>query len=151
MKEKWKWSHSVMSSSLWPHGLYPARLLHPWNFPGKNTGVGCRFLLQEIFPTQGLNSRLQHCRQTLYRLSHQGSPIYIYIYIKHRSIHISNIFKYILKYVNIYQTIYSLNICKYVFKVYKYTLSWPKSSFRYLCSIMCKNPNELFGQSAYIF
>ena len=101
--------------------------------------------------TQGLNSSLQHCRQTLYRLSHQGSPIYTYIYIKHRSIHISNIFKYILKYVNIYQTIYSLNICKYVFKVYKDTLSWPKSSFRYLCSIMCKNPNELFGQSAYIF
>ena len=47
-------------------------LLCPWDFPGKNTGVGCHFLLQEIFPTQGLNLGLLHCRQTLYRLSHQG-------------------------------------------------------------------------------
>ena len=35
-----------MSDSLQPHGLYPARLLCPWNFPGKNTGVDCHFLLQ---------------------------------------------------------------------------------------------------------
>ena len=42
---------------------------------GKNTGVGCHFLLQGIFPTQGSNPSLPHCRQTLYRLSHQGSPI----------------------------------------------------------------------------
>ena len=41
-----KWSRSVMSDSLRPHGLYPNRLLHPWDFPGKNTGVGCHFLLQ---------------------------------------------------------------------------------------------------------
>ena len=50
------------------------RFLHPWDFPGKNTGVGCHFLLQEIFPTQGLKPGLPHCRQTLYCLSHQGSP-----------------------------------------------------------------------------
>ena len=50
------------------------RLLHPWDFPGKSTGVGCHFLLQGIFPTQGLNPGLPHCRQTLYPLSHQGSP-----------------------------------------------------------------------------
>ena len=50
-----KWSHSVVSNFLRPHGLYPARLLCPWNSPGKNTGVGCHFLLQGIFPTQGLN------------------------------------------------------------------------------------------------
>ena len=36
--------------------LLPTGLLHPWDFPGKNTGVGCSFLLQRIFPTQGLNS-----------------------------------------------------------------------------------------------
>ena len=42
-------------------------------FSRKNTGVGCHFLLQEIFPTQGLNPGLPHCRQTLYRLSHQGN------------------------------------------------------------------------------
>ena len=47
--------------------------LSPWNSPGKSTGVGCHFLLQGIFPTQGLNLGLPHCRQTLYRLSHQGS------------------------------------------------------------------------------
>ena len=52
-----------------------ARLLCPWDFPGKNTGVGCSALLQGIFPTQGSNPGLLHCRQMLYPLSHQGSPI----------------------------------------------------------------------------
>jgi len=56
------------------HGLEPARLLCPWDFPGKSAGAGCHFLLQEIFPTQRLNPDLPHCRQTLYHLSHQGSP-----------------------------------------------------------------------------
>ena len=68
-----KWSRSVVSNSLWPHGLKPTGLLHPWDFPGKNTVVGCHFLLQGNFPTQGLNPGLLHCRQTLYRLSHEGS------------------------------------------------------------------------------
>ena len=45
--EKWKWSHSVVSESCWPHGLQPTRLLRPWDFPGKSTGVGCHRLLQE--------------------------------------------------------------------------------------------------------
>ena len=49
---------SVMSNSLQPHGLQPARLFCPWKSPGKNTGVGCHFLLQVIFPTQGQNSCL---------------------------------------------------------------------------------------------
>ena len=43
--EKWKWSRSVTSNSLRPHGLQPTRLLHPWDFPGKGTGVGCHCLL----------------------------------------------------------------------------------------------------------
>ena len=43
------------------------------DFPGRNTGVGCYALLQEIFPTQGSNSGLLHCRLILYHLSHQGS------------------------------------------------------------------------------
>ena len=47
------------------------KLLRPWDFQGKHTGVGCHFLLQGIFPTQGLNPGLSHCRQTLYHLSHQ--------------------------------------------------------------------------------
>ena len=41
-----KWSHSVVSDSSRPHGLQPTRLLCPWDSPGKNTGVGCHFLLQ---------------------------------------------------------------------------------------------------------
>ena len=52
-----------------PHGLY-----RPWNSPGQNTGVGSLFLLQGIFPIQGLNPGLPHCRQILYQLSHKGSP-----------------------------------------------------------------------------
>ena len=48
----------------------PIRLLHPWNFPGRSTGVGCHFLLQGIFPTQGSNPGLLLCRQMLYHLSH---------------------------------------------------------------------------------
>ena len=68
-------SHSVMSNSLWLNGLLPARFLCPWDSPGKNTGVGCHFLLQAIFPTQGLNPGLPHCRQILYHLSYQGSPV----------------------------------------------------------------------------
>ena len=44
------------------------------NSPGKNNGVGCHALLQGIFPTQGLNPGLPHCRQILYHLIHQGSP-----------------------------------------------------------------------------
>ena len=43
--EKWKWSRSVVSNSLWSHGPHPTRLLHPWGFPGKSTGVGCHCLL----------------------------------------------------------------------------------------------------------
>ena len=43
--EKWKWSRSVVSDSQRPHGLQPNRLLRPWDFPSKSTGVGCHFLL----------------------------------------------------------------------------------------------------------
>ena len=66
---KWSESHSVMSDSLRPHGLYS-----PWNSPGQHTGVGSFSLLQDIFPAQGSIPGLPHCRQILYQLSHQGSP-----------------------------------------------------------------------------
>ena len=49
--EKWKWSSSVMSDSSRPHGLQPTRLLHPWDFPGKSTGVGCHCLLWTLYHT----------------------------------------------------------------------------------------------------
>ena len=60
--------HSVVPNSLWPYGLHSA-----WNSPGQNTGVGGCSLLQGIFPTQGSNLGLSHCRQILYQLSYQGS------------------------------------------------------------------------------
>ena len=62
---------SVMSNFLQPHELWPTRLLCPWNFPGKNTGVDCHFLPQGIFLTQGSKLGLLHCKQILYCLSHQ--------------------------------------------------------------------------------
>ena len=64
-------SRSVTHNSLRPHRLQSARLLCPWDFPGKNTGVSCHALLHGIFPTQGSNPGLPHCRQILYHLSHQ--------------------------------------------------------------------------------
>ena len=67
-------SPSVVSDSLWPHGLEPTRLFCLWNSPGKNNGVGSHPLLLGIFLTQGLSLSLLHCRQILYPLSHQGSP-----------------------------------------------------------------------------
>ena len=77
-------SCSVVSDSLRPHGLYAsARLLCAWNPPGKNTGVGCHFLLQGIFPTQGLNPGLLgllHFWKILYCLSYQGSSLCMYTY-----------------------------------------------------------------------
>ena len=69
-----KWSHSVMSDYLWLRGLLPTRIPCPWDFPGKSTRVACHFLLQGIFLTQGPNPSLLHCKQTLYHLSHQGTP-----------------------------------------------------------------------------
>ena len=65
-------SHSVMPDSLRSHGLQPITLLCPWGFPGKDIGVVCHFLLQGIFPTQGSNPGLLHCRQILYQPSYQG-------------------------------------------------------------------------------
>ena len=57
-----------------PHGLQPTRLLCPWDFPGKNTGVGSPFLLQGIFMTQGSNLGLLHWQADSLPLSHQESP-----------------------------------------------------------------------------
>ena len=56
---------------LWLHGLIPFRLLCPLVFPGKNPGVGCHFLLQGIFLTQGLNPCLMHWRADFLRLNQQ--------------------------------------------------------------------------------
>ena len=63
-------SGSVVSDSLWPYGLHS-----PWNSPGQNTGVGSLSLLQGIFPTQGSNLGLPHCRRILLPAEPQGKPI----------------------------------------------------------------------------
>ena len=62
---------SVMSDSLWPHELWPARPLCPWNSPVKNTGVSSHSLLQGIFLIQWSNLALLDCRQIPYHLSHR--------------------------------------------------------------------------------
>ena len=69
---------SVMYDSLLPHGLQPAWLLCPWDFPVKNTGAGCHFLLQGIFPAQGSNPcllRLLHWQADSLPWGHLGSPL----------------------------------------------------------------------------
>ena len=66
-------SCSVMSDSLWPHGL-----LSPWNSPSQNTGVGSHSLLQVIFPTQGLNPGLPHCRRFFTRWATREAQSYRY-------------------------------------------------------------------------
>ena len=59
---------------LQPHRLKPARIFCPWDFPDKNTGVGCHFLLQGLFLIQGLNPHLLHWQVGSLPLSHQGNP-----------------------------------------------------------------------------
>ena len=49
-------------------------LCNPMDYTGQNTGLGSLSLLQGIFPTQGLNPGIPHCRWILYQLSHKGSP-----------------------------------------------------------------------------
>ena len=58
--EKWKWSRSVVSDPQRPHGLQPCRLLHPWDFPGKSTGVGCHCLLRVLAPNGVLLQSVQN-------------------------------------------------------------------------------------------
>ena len=83
-------SCSAVSDSLRPHRLQPARLLFPWNFPSKNTGVGCHSLLQGISPTHGSNPGLLNYRQILYRLSYQMVFVDIRILMKtHKTRHMA--------------------------------------------------------------
>ena len=69
-----------------PTDCSPLRLLCPGDFPGKNIGVGCHFLLQGIFLTQRLNLNLPHCRQILYYLSQQGSSQFSLLICKFNAI-----------------------------------------------------------------
>ena len=80
---------------LQPHGLYPARVLCPWNFPSKNTGVGCHFLLQGIFLTLQVNSLPPN---------YQGSPFPVFTIIQSVEM---NIFMYV--FINIFYNFWSLS------------------------------------------
>ena len=81
--------HAQLCLTLWdPMNYSPPGSSVRGDSPGKNTGVGCHALLQGIFPTQGSNPGLLHCRQIPYYLSHRGSPWYrvqkdIYIFWFH--------------------------------------------------------------------
>ena len=66
-------SNPFVANSLQPHGLEPARLLCAWNFSGKNTGMGCHFLLQGIIPTQGSKPCLLLWQADSLTLRHLGS------------------------------------------------------------------------------
>ena len=67
-------SHSVVSNFLGHHGLQPAKLLCPWDSPGKNTGVGCHFLLQGIFPDAGIEPRSPTLQADSLPSEPQGKP-----------------------------------------------------------------------------
>ena len=77
-REAWKWNVKVKSFSCVRLFATPwtvaKRLLHPWNFPGKSTGVGCHFLCQGIFLIQGSNQGLPHCKQMLLPSEAPGKP-----------------------------------------------------------------------------
>ena len=76
-------SHLVVSNSLGPHGLWTARVFCPWDFPGKNTGVGFYFLLQGIFLAHRSNPCLLHLlnwQADSLSLHQLGSPIISYRY-----------------------------------------------------------------------
>ena len=74
------WSVSCVQLFLTPSTVAPSppvRLLCPWNSPGKNTGVGCHFLLQRIFLTQGWNLRLLHRQPRSLQSKPPGKPIFL--------------------------------------------------------------------------
>ena len=74
-----------MPDSLWPHGLQPIRLLCPWDFPGKDTGVGCHFLFQGVFPTQGIEPLSPVLADGFFTTEPKGSSVIhvrLFVYVK---------------------------------------------------------------------
>ena len=76
-------SHPAVPDSLRPHGLYPARLLRPWDSPGKHTGVGGHFLLQGIFSTQGRNPCLLPWQVDSWPTELSGKPLSLSLVMDH--------------------------------------------------------------------
>ena len=117
-------------------GLQPTRLLCPWDFPSKDTGVGCHFLLQGIFPTQGSNTGLLHCRQILYQLSYKGRP----------TIHYSLFSSWLVCWI------FLLNFFKfsyYIFQCYDFCLVLLLLFFYFLIIHLPPYPFSLFPPSSH--
>ena len=81
--------YSVMLHSLRPYGLWPTRLLCPWDFPGKNTGVGCHFFLQGIFLTQAWNPLLLLWQVDFVLLSHREALEALLLHLKYGEMDVS--------------------------------------------------------------
>ena len=113
-------SHSVVCGSLQAHGLWPVRLLYPWDSPGKNIGVDCHVFLQVIFLTQESNPGFLHCRQVLYCLSHQASPAW-----------------FMYTFDELLQTVSSMSIKYLCFKMQKTKNKVSKDNCIYMCVSAC--------------
>ena len=98
-----------MSNSLRPHGLQPARLLCPWDFPGNYTGVGCLSLLQGIFPTQGSNLGLPHYRQDSLPSELPGKTVHMYFLYMYIILHMCIL--YYIKYNMYIAYMYMCIVC----------------------------------------
>ena len=103
-------SHVQLFSTLW---TIAHRLFCPRDSPGKNTGVGCHALHPEIFPNQGSNLGLLHCRQILYCLRYRGSTgVQKHIFNK-------NIWKYVFN-INMFENTYSVWVSENMYSMWRY-------------------------------
>ena len=107
-------SRSVMSASLRAHHMDCSPSAPSWDFPGQNTRMGCCFLLQGVFSTQGSNSSLLHWQADSLPPSHQGSPLVSHVNCKIPKFLIYSlnivILKYICKGVNFFITLYQKQV-----------------------------------------
>ena len=116
--------NSVVSNSLELHGLQATRLLCPWNFPGKNTGVGCHLFLQGMFLTQGLNLCFLQWQADSLPLSHLGSPVYMLVGVKFMQSFQSAVRMFQIYHYNV--PIYSINNSTSSFLLRKYLEKYAK-------------------------
>ena len=138
---------SVVSVSLWPHGLYS-----PCNSPGQNTGVGSLSILQRIFPTQRSHPGLQHCKWILYQLSHKGRPRILEWVAYPFSSRSSLIQKSNWGLLHCRQPLYHLSmrealdtICTYIYYIYICVCARPHQLCLTLCDPMdCSPPGSIF-------
>ena len=78
---------SVMFVSLWRHGFWSGGFLCPWDYPSKNTEVGCHILLRGVFLIQGSNLCLLHWQAYSVSLKPPGKPREAYSWVLKKSIH----------------------------------------------------------------